>query len=253
MCQYCRRGADNLCANRLLAGIECGGTFVEIVRAEERRVFHVPENVDVRLAVLVTEVAVLVNALEMGWEASEKRDRVTVIGAGSLGIHAVWLAREWGATEVHVVDPRPDRIELALKVGADVAIAPEHYDNWVNENLAERGAGVALVVTDHLNAILHGCRSLRARGCVVCIGLPDGDIGAVPRYYPNLLAKELVVRGCYAKSSAHIARAIELLKSRGSVVFEDYERISISESGAKRLIEVAQYWPDGRRYMVTNA
>jgi D-arabinose 1-dehydrogenase-like Zn-dependent alcohol dehydrogenase len=251
-CRHCRGGADNLCEHRLLAGIECEGTFAQVIRAAERRVFPVAGDADRRLAVLATEVAVLVNALAMGWEATENRDRVSVIGAGSLGIHAVWLARRWGATEVHVTDPRPDRRDLARRLGADVAMAPDEYDAWVNAGLRDRGAGVALVVTDHADAIAQGCRALRARGCVVCVGLPEGDQALVPRYYPDLLAKELVLRGCYAKSSAHIARALELVRGDGVPALEEYVDIPISEAGADSLVRLAGIWPDGRRHVVTD-
>lgn len=251
-CPSCRSGADNLCENRLLAGLECEGTFAQVIRADERRVFQVSEDTDERLAVLATEVAVLVNALNKGWKAAERPGRVTVIGAGSLGIHAVWLAREWGATEVYVADPRADRLELARKVGADVAMAPDAFDAWVNEDLRNRGAGVALVVTDTSEALVLGCRSLRARGCVVCVGLPDDNLGRLPRYYPNFLAKELVIRGCYAKSSADISRALELLRDRGDGVFEDYVRVPISDAGAESLIKLAGIWPDSYRHLVTN-
>lgn len=252
-CDQCRRGADNLCENRQLAGIQCEGTFSESLLVDERRVFPVDESVDDRLAVLVTEVAVLVNALEMGWEATEKRHHVTVIGTGSLGIHAIWLARQFGATTVHAVDPSPERLAAALQMGADVAMTPDEYDRWVNENLAERGAGTALVVTDHKDAILQGCRALQSRGCVVCVGLPEGDLALVPGYYPNLMAKELTLRGCYAKSGAHISRALDLLKGRSGHVVDEYVAVPIAPEGAERLVEIAGFWPDGRRYVVTHA
>jgi threonine dehydrogenase-like Zn-dependent dehydrogenase len=51
-------------------------------------------------------------------------DRVAVFGLGAIGLFAVQLARLAGADRVIAVDPIPDRRQLALACGADVAIDP---------------------------------------------------------------------------------------------------------------------------------
>ena len=250
-CAFCTSGHDNICIDRLLAGIHVDGTFAELFRVDERRVFPVADDVDTGLVMLVTEIAVMTNALHMGWESTEKRDRVAIIGAGNVGMHGVTLARLWGATEVHVIDTDSVRLEVARRLGAAQAMTPDTYDAWVAEDLAGRGAGVAIVATDDSHAIALASRGLRARGCLVCVGLPEGDKALLPRYYPSFLAKELVLRGCYAKSSAHIAETLELLRQFEPVADEAVE-IPMTEEGAERLVALAQSRPDGRRYVVTH-
>lgn len=61
-------------------------------------------------------------------------DRVSVFGMGAIGLMAVQLARLNGADWVVAVDPIPARREVALALGADVALDP----------IAEGDAGLAI-------------------------------------------------------------------------------------------------------------
>lgn len=51
-------------------------------------------------------------------------DRVAVFGMGAIGLFAIQLARLAGASQVIAVDLIPARRELALKLGADLALDP---------------------------------------------------------------------------------------------------------------------------------
>lgn len=51
--------------------------------------------------------------------------RIAIGGMGPAGLIAVQLARAWGAEYIVAVDPVDGRRELALQVGADVAVPPQ--------------------------------------------------------------------------------------------------------------------------------
>jgi len=55
-------------------------------------------------------------------------DQVAVFGLGAIGLMAVQLARLGGADQVIAVDPLANRCELAVALGADVAIDPTEGD-----------------------------------------------------------------------------------------------------------------------------
>jgi threonine dehydrogenase-like Zn-dependent dehydrogenase len=55
-------------------------------------------------------------------------DRVAVFGMGAIGLFAVQLAKLAGASQVIAVDLIPARRELALKLGADLALDPRDGD-----------------------------------------------------------------------------------------------------------------------------
>ena len=47
---------------------------------------------------------------------------VLVLGAGPIGLLAMQIARSMGCTRTIIADMNPSRLELALKMGADVCI-----------------------------------------------------------------------------------------------------------------------------------
>jgi len=55
-------------------------------------------------------------------------DTVAVFGLGAIGLIAIQLARQAGAHQVIALDPLPSRRELALRLGADVALDPTAGD-----------------------------------------------------------------------------------------------------------------------------
>ena len=60
--------------------------------------------------------------------AIELGESCLVVGAGPLGMFALQYAHLCGAVPVIVSDPNPRRRELALKLGADVALNPHQKD-----------------------------------------------------------------------------------------------------------------------------
>ncbi|MEJ7870923.1 MAG: zinc-binding dehydrogenase [Rubrobacteraceae bacterium] len=49
-------------------------------------------------------------------------ERVLVTGAGTIGLLTVFVLRSYGVRTVDVIEPEPERRELALRLGADAAV-----------------------------------------------------------------------------------------------------------------------------------
>ncbi|MGM0554158.1 MAG: zinc-dependent alcohol dehydrogenase [Pseudomonadota bacterium] len=74
-----------------------------------------PAEVPVERAVLAANLETAINAV---WDAQTgPGDRVTVIGAGVVGLLAAWLIRAIPGTRVTVIDPNPDRGSVATALG----------------------------------------------------------------------------------------------------------------------------------------
>lgn len=100
-------------------------------------------------------------------------ESVVVYGLGGVGLSAVLGARAAGAYPVVAVDPVLEKRELALRLGASHAFAPE--EAGAVRELTGGGAGVAVeavgspkVMADALSAVARG-------GRVVSVGLPAPD------------------------------------------------------------------------------
>ena len=96
-------------------------------------------------------------------------DRVAVFGLGAIGMLAMQMARLDGAAQVIVVDPIPERLELARQLGADLAINPEDQDAGmaIKQATGGRGVDVALEISGAYASLQQAIRGVHKEGLVV--------------------------------------------------------------------------------------
>ena len=136
-CSYCYSGKDNQCTGsakkRSYGGISGSGGLAQFIALEPARVFpfrgSALGNQGLELAAFTEPLACCVHSVERA--ALEFGESAVVIGAGIMGQLHVILAGLRGARCV-VVEPRQDRRELALSLGAQETIDP------INEDLRSR-------------------------------------------------------------------------------------------------------------------
>ena len=116
-CGPCRAGRENICANIRRLGFEEWGGFAEYVVLPARN--FCPARSDTPFETLAVIPDALLTAYHAVMTAGglQAGQRVLVIGAGGLGLHAVQFARLAGAS-VTACDPRPAALELAGRLGA---------------------------------------------------------------------------------------------------------------------------------------
>jgi threonine dehydrogenase-like Zn-dependent dehydrogenase len=96
-------------------------------------------------------------------------DRVAIFGMGAIGLLALQMARLSGAEFVCVVDPVAERREVALALGADLALDSAAGDTGLAIKQATGGVGVdvALEISGVYAALQHAIRCVRREGRVV--------------------------------------------------------------------------------------
>lgn len=133
-CALCRRGAETLCPvfrDNLLTP----GGFSEHILVGERAVrlatFGLPDHLADEAAVFLEPAACVLRGLrharlaETAARDSTSPLTVAVLGAGSMGLlHLLVLNASFPAVRVAVVDPLEDRLALAVRLGADLAVPP---------------------------------------------------------------------------------------------------------------------------------
>lgn len=103
-------------------------------------------------------------------------DRVVIQGAGGLGLYATAVARDRGAESVIVIDAFPDRLELALQMGADHVIDMREVASAdarvarVKELTSGWGADVVCELVGRPEAIAEGLRMVGLGGRYLEIG-----------------------------------------------------------------------------------
>ena len=128
-----------------------------------------------------------------GFRQGELRlgETVAVTGLGLLGLLTVQLAKAAGCRVV-AADLDPDRIALARRLGADVAVrAGEEYETAIRQATSGRGADAVLITaaTDSPEPVRQAGRLARDRAVVVVVGAVPADVPRSPFY-----EKEVEVR-----------------------------------------------------------
>ncbi len=175
VCPHCRRGEINLCDDRRVLGVSCeeyrrDGAFAELVAVPTRILYRLPEGLPFEEAALVESLSIAVHAAVRA--APRPGSTCLVVGAGTIGLLAVQALKALGCGIVAAADVAPDRLALARRLGADIAIDTRHDDTAVviRKLTGGRGADVAIEAVGLGPTVAMAVDSLRKGGAVVLVG-----------------------------------------------------------------------------------
>jgi L-iditol 2-dehydrogenase len=213
-CELCVAGFDNRCREYGLIGLHRPGGFAERVVAPARRLYAVPPELDRRVAALAEPVAVCVHGLRLGrFDPSEP---LLVLGAGSIGVLTVAVARLWGATDIAITARHAHQARVARDLGAAITLAPASI----------RGAApitvsyplVVETVGGHADTLLDAAAAVAPGGRILVLGVFQDEVRLDP--WP-LLFKEasLTWSLCYTRpdGAADFEEAVKLLAAHPDV------------------------------------
>lgn len=115
-CQFCSMGYYHLCKQLT----HPGGGFREYTVLLEEKVFPLPDNVSYEEAATLDCLAVGVHAVHRAGVAIT--DAVAVIGDGAIGLSTLEVAKAAGAKKTALIGHHEGNLEIARKVGADIAV-----------------------------------------------------------------------------------------------------------------------------------
>lgn len=190
VCYWCSRGEPSFC-EQLPAGIgrrvghrSSGeaivgnggiGTFAE--RVHQRESCLVPVAGDVPFEHLCTLGCGAMSGLGavLGLARVEAGSSMAVVGAGQLGLWMVQGGRVAGAGRILVVEPRPERREVAARLGATHVVDPADGDpvEQVRDLTGGRGADYVFEAAGPPEAIEQAFRMTRHSGTFVPTGFTD--------------------------------------------------------------------------------
>lgn len=211
ICEWCRRGRENLCAT--LAYLN--GAFAEYLLVPARfaraSVHRCPAGLAPAVAALAEPLACVLHGLEIA--ALERPAEVAVYGAGPIGLLFVEVLASRGH---HVVaaDPNPGRLDAALGLGAATVVQVSR-DGGEAERVRRRaptgdGFDLAVEATGSPAAWWDTLASARPGGTALLFGgCPPGT--SVPLDTHRLHYSEITVKSAYHHRPATFAAALALL------------------------------------------
>ncbi len=228
-CDFCRAGDRTKCSGwgRVysygLLGTDIGpgllGGYAEHLYLHPNTMLHrVPASIP-------PDIAVLYNPLAAGirWACTTPDlrlgDTIVVLGAGQRGLACVIAARAAGAGQIIVTDlaRAANKLELALELGADAAIAADEEDvvERVTELTGGRLADVVVDVTPvAIEPVLDAIAIVRNGGTIVLSGVKGGATAAIDT--DVLVRRSITMRGVFTVDSRSYGHAVRMLERGGA-------------------------------------
>ncbi len=212
-CTMCQKGSYNLCEDM----IWLWGAYAEYIKVPARTVLvnmqEIPRHISFEEASITEPLACVLHGVE---EAGiSLGDTVAIIGAGPIGLLHLLTAKKRGAGKTICIDPVEERLDSALKLGADEVINPGKEDvvERVRELTRGYGSDIAIEAVGLPATWQQAMRLVRKGGTVLEFGgCPLGtkiDVDTELLHYG-----EVTVFGTFHAKPLHFKKALDLIASR---------------------------------------
>jgi 2-desacetyl-2-hydroxyethyl bacteriochlorophyllide A dehydrogenase len=172
-CELCLAARENLCRRLQRFGFERDGGFAEYLKIPEYNFCVFSKEL------AVEKMAILADAIGTPYHAITRLarvrpgQRILIVGAGGLGIHAVQIAKLCGAF-VTVVDTKLDARELAKTCGADETLDPAEAAQAILDQTGGRGVDAVIENVGHPETLQWSLPALKSGGKLILVGYaPD--------------------------------------------------------------------------------
>jgi threonine 3-dehydrogenase len=194
-CRHCLAGRRHLCANTVGLGVGRDGAFAQYVVLPMANIWHHWPGIDPEVAAIFDPFG---NAVHTALAFPVLGEDVLITGAGPIGLMATAVVRHAGARYVVVSEPNPVRREIAMRMGATVAVDPRERDlaDVQRELGMVEGFDVALEMSGASAAIRSAMDNMAHGGSIAILGIPTADITLDVN---EIVFKLLTIRGIYGR------------------------------------------------------
>ena len=212
-CRFCRRGHYWMCQQHDIYGFKAGraeGSWAEYMRFPANAINHVvPKSIPAPQAALIEPLACAIHAVERG--EIQLGDVVVIAGMGPIGLCMLQVAKRKGPGLLVALDMKPQRLALAKRLGADLAIdvGAEDAVERVLSLTEGYGCDVYIEATGAGPAVPQGLQMLRRLGMFVEFSVHAEPVAVDWSIIGDV--KELNIHGAHLGPYCY-PRAIEYLR-----------------------------------------
>jgi threonine 3-dehydrogenase len=197
-CRNCMAGRRHLCAHAIGLGVQRPGAFAECVALPMTNIWHHWPGVEEDVAAIFDPFG---NAVHTALAFPVLGEDVLVTGAGPIGCMAVAVVRHAGARHVVVTDVNSYRLELALKMGATLAVDPRERElpDVQRELGMTEGFDVGLEMSGSPDALRSMIANMAHGGRIAVLGIPSEklELDLEPIIFNGLTVKGIYGRKMY--------------------------------------------------------
>jgi threonine 3-dehydrogenase len=210
-CRNCRAGRRHLCIHTSGVGVNRDGAFAEFVVIPEGNAWSHSADMDLELAAIFDPLG---NAVHTALSFPLVGEDVLVTGAGPIGLMAAAVARHVGARFVVITDVNEERLELARKMGVDLAV------NVASERIAsaqrvlgmKEGFDIGLEMSGSPNALPEMLDNLTHGARVAVLGLPAQPVTID---WVKVITHMITIKGIYGREMFETWYAMNAMVSTG--------------------------------------
>jgi threonine dehydrogenase-like Zn-dependent dehydrogenase len=220
-CESCLDGEGAQCGGHPMGGWRLGNTidgcqaeFVLIPDAQAN-LCPIPDGLDDE------DVLVCPDILSTGFAGVESGrvrlgDTVAVFAQGPIGLCATVGARLSGASRIFTVDGLPSRLDMSVRLGADLALDHTKCDpvETILEATGGRGVDVAIEALGRPETFEHCLRVLRPGGVLSSLGVYSGKLTLAPDAFAAGLGDHTIVTSLCPGGRERMRRLVAIVAAR---------------------------------------
>jgi threonine 3-dehydrogenase len=194
-CRNCLAGRRHLCPHTAGVGVNRAGAFAEYIVVPMSNVWHHRPGIDLDVAAIFDPLG---NAVHTALSFPVLGEDVLITGAGPIGVMAAAIVRHAGARYVVVTDINPKRLELAKKMGANVALDVRQgkLEDVQKQLGMTEGFDVGLEMSGSQAALESMLKNMAHGGKIAMLGIPPEPM---PVDFNRIVFGGLTIKGIYGR------------------------------------------------------
>lgn len=235
-CYSCQHGHVNACMDNQTMGCQRDGAFQEYITIPIERVYN-GKGLDPKLLAAIEPFCISYHGVSRA--DVKKKDKVLVVGAGTIGILAAVAAKEKGA-EVYIADICQGKLEMAKDFGVDGTIwndTSEHFEQEVKRITSGNGFDVTIEAVGLPSTFQNCIDAACFGGRVVLIGVGKNNLDF---NFTLLQKKELNVFGSRNALKKDFVELIDIVKEGNTLLEKVITNVYSFHDGAKAFEDFAK-------------
>ncbi len=195
ICRNCLAGRRHLCKDTKGVGVNRQGAFAEYLCIPASNAVHVDPSIPLDVLSCFDPLG---NATHTALQYDLVGEDVLITGAGPIGCMAAAIARHAGARKIVVTDVNPDRLALAVKMGATrgVDVSKEKLPDVQKEIGMKEGFDIGLEMSGNPRALNDMIDNMAHGGRIALLGIMPG---AAAVDWNKVVFNMLTIRGIYGR------------------------------------------------------
>jgi threonine 3-dehydrogenase len=216
MCRNCRAGRRQMCIRTKGLGVQRDGAFAEYLTLPGTNVWVHHESIDPDVGAIFDPLG---NAVHTALAFPLVGEDVLVTGCGPIGLMAIAIARHVGARFIVATDISPERLALATRMGADLAVDVSSQTIREAQHVLgmREGFDVGFEMSGAPTALPQMIENMNHGGRIAMLGLPSAAIAVD---WGIVVTHMLTLKGIYGREMFETWNAMGAMLQTSAVLRE---------------------------------